>query len=98
MADGGSVSLDWAPPDDGAPLPDDAPLVMLAHGLAGASDENYIRSFTDVAARQRRWRVVVYNRRGHGDGEHPSACGRRMQHAPPHASLSPSRPICCPVL
>jgi len=42
-------------------------VVVLAHGLAGASDENYIRSFCDCAARNRGWRVVVYNRRGHGD-------------------------------
>lgn len=47
--------------------------MVLAHGLAGASDENYIRSFAAVAS-ARGWRVVVYNRRGHGDAEHTSAC------------------------
>ena len=78
MADGGQVTLDWAPsPEADAafeakqPLAeDDAPIVLLMHGLAGDSKENYIRSFAQRAGRTRRWRVVVYNRRGHGDGEH----------------------------
>jgi len=78
MADGGQVTLDWAPsPGADAALDtlppgadDDAPIVLLMHGLAGASNENYIRSFAARAGTTRRWRVVVYNRRGHGDGEH----------------------------
>jgi len=66
--DGGSVTLDWAPErEGGAKLPATAPLVVLAHGLAGGSDENYIRSFVAIAQRVWGWRVVVYNRRGHGD-------------------------------
>ena len=70
MADGGRVTLDWAPAEG---LPATAPVVLLAHGLAGASDENYIRSFCARAtssSEQRAWRVVVFNRRGHGDTVH----------------------------
>jgi len=78
MGDGGQVTLDWAPSpaadaalDEKLPgTEDDAPIVLLMHGLAGDSNENYIRSFAGRAGASRRWRVVVYNRRGHGDGEH----------------------------
>jgi predicted alpha/beta-fold hydrolase len=72
MADGGQVTLDWAPSPaaDVAASPSATPIILVTHGLAGASDENYIRSFAARAGGGRAWRVVVYNRRGHGDGAH----------------------------
>jgi predicted alpha/beta-fold hydrolase len=72
MPDGGQVTLDWAPSAcvEAAASPAATPIVLLTHGLAGASDENYIRSFASRVGVSRAWRVVVYNRRGHGDGAH----------------------------
>lgn len=47
-----------------ADLPADAPVVVIFHGIAGDSSENYIRSFCTRVLREHRWRCVVYNRRG----------------------------------
>ncbi|PNH06452.1 Abhydrolase domain-containing protein [Tetrabaena socialis] len=61
MPDGVLVALDWkAKPD----LPEDAPLVFIAHGLGGGSGSHYAEVLTDEL-HERGYRSVVYNRRGH---------------------------------
>ncbi|GLC77438.1 DNA mismatch repair protein msh7 [Pleodorina starrii] len=63
MSDGVAVALDWKTVDPA--LPPDAPLVVVCHGLGGHSRTNSCNGVTEALAR-RGWRVVVYNRRGHG--------------------------------
>lgn len=62
--DDGSVSLDWVPGDDRV-LPADSPLLILLPGLTGGSDDSYVRHML-IRARNRGWRVVVFNSRGCG--------------------------------
>ncbi|KAL6182793.1 hypothetical protein ACLB2K_044206 [Fragaria x ananassa] len=62
--DDGSVSLDWVPGDDRV-LPAHAPLLILLPGLTGGSDDSYVRHML-IRARNRGWRVVVFNSRGCG--------------------------------
>jgi predicted alpha/beta-fold hydrolase len=57
--DGDVWSFDWL----ATPAVDDAPLVVLFHGLEGDSDSHYVRSlFRELGAR--RWRGVVPHFRG----------------------------------
>jgi hypothetical protein len=55
--DGDFIDLDWL---DG---PDDAPLVLLFHGLEGSSDSHYATALM-AAARERGWTGVVSHFRG----------------------------------
>eukprot|EP01108_Squamamoeba_japonica_P001794 TRINITY_DN1797_c0_g1_i1.p1 TRINITY_DN1797_c0_g1~~TRINITY_DN1797_c0_g1_i1.p1 ORF type:complete len:418 (+),score=138.85 TRINITY_DN1797_c0_g1_i1:44-1297(+) len=51
----------------GDPLPDDTPLVVMLHGLAGSSESNYIRhfiSYVQKRAGDRRFRLLVLHARG----------------------------------
>ncbi|GMY30634.1 embryogenesis-associated protein EMB8-like [Fagus crenata] len=62
--DNGSVSLDWVSGDD-RHLPSDSPLLILLPGLTGGSGDTYVRHML-VRARNKGWRVVVFNSRGCG--------------------------------
>lgn len=62
--DGGSVALDWVSGDDRR-LPPDAPLLILLPGLTGGSGDSYVRHML-IRARNKGWRVVVFNSRGCG--------------------------------
>uniref|UniRef100_K3WWC1 AB hydrolase-1 domain-containing protein n=1 Tax=Globisporangium ultimum (strain ATCC 200006 / CBS 805.95 / DAOM BR144) TaxID=431595 RepID=K3WWC1_GLOUD len=70
LEDGGHASLDWAL-ESSAPdaatrtqkLPDDAPIVVILHGLTGCSDN--MRSLCAEAFKHG-YRPVVFNKRGHG--------------------------------
>lgn len=42
LPDGGTLGLDFTPHD--RDLPDDAPLVVVCHGLTGGSYESYVRN------------------------------------------------------
>eukprot|EP00899_Mesostigma_viride_P014398 jgi/Mesvir1/2295/Mv19331-RA.1 len=67
MDDGGDVALDWVDDDS---FSASVPTIIVLHGLSGSSEENYIRSFVNMA-RRNGWRSVVYNRRGHADHDLP---------------------------
>ncbi|XP_050268866.1 embryogenesis-associated protein EMB8-like [Quercus robur] len=60
--DNGTVALDWVSGDD-RHLPPDSPLLILLPGLAGGSENTYVRHML-VRARTKGWRVVVFNNRG----------------------------------
>ncbi|XP_052141529.1 embryogenesis-associated protein EMB8 [Oryza glaberrima] len=60
--DDGAVALDWVSGDDRA-LPRDAPVLILLPGLTGGSDDTYVRHML-LRARNKGWRVVVFNSRG----------------------------------
>ncbi|KAI9061939.1 AB-hydrolase YheT [Trametes sanguinea] len=69
LMDGGTLSLDFTPPDDERRLPDDTPIVVTFHGLTGGSNEAYIRSIIVPATTPREegglgYRAVVVNFRG----------------------------------
>ncbi|PWA94270.1 esterase/lipase/thioesterase family protein [Artemisia annua] len=64
--DNGTVALDWVSGDYGA-LPPDAPTLILLPGLTGGSNDSYIRHML-LRARNKGWRVVVFNSRGCGHG------------------------------
>jgi predicted alpha/beta-fold hydrolase len=61
LADGGTVAVDWAA--EAAALPDDAPAVLVLHGIAGGS-----RDWNSLCRRlaHEGVRCGVYIRRGHG--------------------------------
>lgn len=59
------IALDWKEHVD---TPGDAPLIFCCHGLGGSSESTYMQTFTHRAL-ARRFRVVVYNRRGHAKDE-----------------------------
>ncbi|ETW08292.1 hypothetical protein, variant [Aphanomyces invadans] len=61
MQDGGHVAIDWL--KGTATLPDNAPVVLVLHGLTGCSDG--YRSFC-ADALEAGYRPVVFNKRGHG--------------------------------
>lgn len=67
LRDGGQSALDWALPSSSSsvddPLPEDAPIVVLLHGLTGSSA--HLKSLS-AAALARGFRPVVVNKRGHG--------------------------------
>ncbi|XAR70093.1 Alcohol O-acetyltransferase [Bertholletia excelsa] len=62
--DNGSVALDWVSGDDRR-LPPDAPTLILLPGLTGGSEDTYVRHML-IRAREKGWRVVVFNSRGCG--------------------------------
>ncbi|KAI9173676.1 hypothetical protein LWI28_004757 [Acer negundo] len=63
--DNGSVALDWVSGDHER-LPPDSPLLILLPGLTGGSGDTYVRHML-LRARNKQWRVVVFNSRGCGD-------------------------------
>ncbi|KAL3499154.1 hypothetical protein ACH5RR_038247 [Cinchona calisaya] len=63
--DDGSVALDWVS-GDRTRLPPHAPILILLPGLTGGSQDSYVRHML-VKARNKGWRVVVFNSRGCGD-------------------------------
>jgi hypothetical protein len=70
--DGGHFSLDWISrtSHDTCPSAHDASskheksILVIMHGLTGGSQESYVRSLGDYAARRANVRVVVMNNRG----------------------------------
>ncbi|KAJ7067011.1 AB-hydrolase YheT [Mycena amicta] len=68
LLDGGTLGLDFAPPDSPT-IPDDSPIVVVQHGLTGGSHEPYVRSIlapacTPVERGGLGYRAVVVNFRG----------------------------------
>ncbi|XP_008791618.2 embryogenesis-associated protein EMB8 [Phoenix dactylifera] len=63
--DNGAVALDWVSGDE-LQLPIDSPVLILLPGLTGGSDDTYVRHML-VRARNRGWRVVIFNSRGCAD-------------------------------
>lgn len=63
--DDGTVTLDWVS-GDARNLPDNSPILLLLPGLSGGSQDAYVRHML-VRARNRGWRVVVFNSRGCAD-------------------------------
>ncbi|PVZ97281.1 hypothetical protein BB558_001162 [Smittium angustum] len=62
--DGGTVSIDWAPPLSEVPI-DNRPVVFILHGLSGGSHEYYVRAVTRMlTSEQYNFRVIVMNARG----------------------------------
>nr|GAT60696.1 predicted protein [Mycena chlorophos] len=70
LVDGGTLGLDFTPPDrDAAYIPDDAPIIVVQHGLTGGSHEPYVRAvLSPLTAPVERgglgFRAVVVNFRG----------------------------------
>jgi len=67
--DGGTVGLDFTPPSREREVPDDAPIVVVLHGLTGGSHESYVRAVLAQAVRPKEegglgYRGVVVNFRG----------------------------------
>jgi hypothetical protein len=69
MADGGTVALDAlaSPPPGCAPLPPDAPVLVVLPGLTGGSHDPYVQHLAAAAA-SAGMRAVVFNSRGTSDG------------------------------
>ncbi|KAF8163282.1 AB-hydrolase YheT [Crassisporium funariophilum] len=68
LADGGTLGLDFAPPDQ-SQLHNDTPIVVVQHGLTGGSYEPYVRAILSracapVAEGGLGYRAVVLNFRG----------------------------------
>ncbi|KZT05358.1 AB-hydrolase YheT [Laetiporus sulphureus 93-53] len=42
--DGGTIGLDFTPPESKEKLPDETPIVVVMHGLTGGSYESYVRA------------------------------------------------------
>ena len=78
--DGDFIDLDWLVPE---PAVEDAPLLVLFHGLEGSSRSHYSEAFADVAAR-RGLRFVVPHFRG-CSGE--LNAGPRAYHSGDHAEI-----------
>lgn len=64
--DGGTISIDWAPPLSVKPA-DNTPTLVLLHGLTGGSFESYIRDLVDTMTRVHGYRCVVFNARACAD-------------------------------
>lgn len=64
--DGGTISIDWAPPLSVKPA-DNTPTLVLLHGLTGGSFESYIRDLVDRLTRVHGYRCVVVNARACAD-------------------------------
>lgn len=62
LPDSDSLALDWLD----APSKDDAPILLVLHGLEGSSQSSYARCLLD-ASHARGWRAVVMNFRDCGD-------------------------------
>ncbi|KAF5311736.1 hypothetical protein D9758_018943 [Tetrapyrgos nigripes] len=68
LTDGGTLGLDFTPPDLDT-LPEDTPIIVVNHGLTGGSHEAYIRAVLAPACTPRSqgglgYRAVVVNFRG----------------------------------
>ncbi|KAJ6619806.1 AB-hydrolase YheT [Mycena sp. CBHHK59/15] len=68
LLDGGTLGLDFTPPDSSL-VKDDAPIIIVQHGLTGGSHEPYVRAVlapacTPVAQGGLGYRAVVVNFRG----------------------------------
>jgi predicted alpha/beta-fold hydrolase len=61
--DGDFVDVDFLQGEAGRPLPDDAPLLVLFHGLEGSSSGPYAQAFASWA-RRHGWRYAVPHFRG----------------------------------
>ena len=59
--DGDFVDVDWR--TDATPLPEDAPLLVLFHGLEGSSSSHYAEAFA-AETQQRGWHMAVPHFRG----------------------------------
>lgn len=66
-SDGGEISLDWVDNDDPGNPYDimERPTVVIFPGMAGSSDESYIRLMVNAAS-DLDYRVAVFNQRGLG--------------------------------
>ncbi|KAI5124550.1 hypothetical protein M0805_003072 [Coniferiporia weirii] len=69
LKDGGTIGLDATPPAHDRVLPDDAPIVVVMHGLTGGSHESYVRAILAQAVRPKGegglcYRGIVVNFRG----------------------------------
>jgi uncharacterized protein len=64
LPDGDVTAVDWVVDSDG--YPDDAPLLVILHGLESSSDSSYARMLMQAAAR-RHWRCCVLNFRDCAD-------------------------------
>ncbi|MEL6199307.1 MAG: hydrolase [Pseudomonadota bacterium] len=71
LPDGDSLAADWLRPK---PLADDAPLLVVLHGLEGSSDSSYARGVSAAALAQG-WPAVVMHFRDCGD--HRNRLNRR---------------------
>lgn len=61
LPDGGTMSIDWALPEDG--LATTNKIVLVAHGVTGGSESQYVRNGVTVA-QERGYRVGVIQNRG----------------------------------
>ncbi|EDR27740.1 alpha/beta hydrolase domain containing protein 1,3, putative, partial [Entamoeba dispar SAW760] len=59
-SDGGYFALDWLDEPD---LPEDAPIILVYHGLAGGSRESYVERFCYYASKKN-YRMCVFTCRG----------------------------------
>eukprot|EP01138_Halocafeteria_seosinensis_P000838 gb/GECG01000860.1/.p1 GENE.gb/GECG01000860.1/~~gb/GECG01000860.1/.p1 ORF type:complete len:674 (+),score=55.57 gb/GECG01000860.1/:1-2022(+) len=59
--EGNYVVLDWGLDLGVQPLPDDAPVVLICHGIMGSAEDNYCRNIVSLCS-QRGWRGVVHDR------------------------------------
>ncbi|KAI0082681.1 AB-hydrolase YheT [Panus rudis PR-1116 ss-1] len=67
--DGGTIGLDFTPPQDQRMLPEETPIVVVLHGLTGGSHESYVRAIlapacTPIENGGLGYRGVVVNFRG----------------------------------
>lgn len=63
--DDGAVALDWVSGEHQI-LPPNSPVLILLPGLTGGSGDSYVRHML-IKARNKGWRVVVFNSRGCGN-------------------------------
>ena len=59
--DGNDVVLDWAHDTSIEGLPNDAPIVLILHGIYGSAADNYCRNIVSLFS-SRGWRSVVHDR------------------------------------
>ncbi|KAH8117410.1 AB-hydrolase YheT [Phellopilus nigrolimitatus] len=69
LRDGGTLGLDSTPPARARVLSDDAPIVVVMHGLTGGSHESYVRAVLAQAVKPKEegglgYRGIVVNFRG----------------------------------
>ncbi|KAL4570597.1 hypothetical protein LXL04_026255 [Taraxacum kok-saghyz] len=78
--DDGTVTLDWVS-GDARSLPENSPILLLLPGLSGGSQDAYVRHML-IRARNRGWRVVVFNSRGCADSPvtTPQACSTSFKY------------------
>lgn len=70
-SDGGEFAIDWFEPQNGAVIPDDAPIVIFQHGLSGGSSEPCIQKFALRCVNELGWRSCCFILRG--------CCGLRIK-------------------